>query len=310
LERMQGNQEVDVTRQDYLNDHNIALGAEHPRRMFLERADRDSAYDLRAEIEKNQPELENLNDFWYAQLSLISESLVEAGVYDHVVQEGVRRATGLQHFRAEYGILNTYEDGCRRLRELVDSLLPDLLIHFGFSEDTNTYLVVVDLAKFQTTSFTKQQTEAFCAPTYYLLQALNCDFTSIRMGHSFLVECQGVDFDHKQHFSAAKSLFSHLGDLYPINVLEIKYFHAGVFMLKITSDFKRLMPDILRRQDQLAFEAAGHHHLSEFTWETEPSTEAAILSTPNRYHTNIQNIQAALKIRYHNERTYALEPIE
>ena len=85
------------------------MGPEDPLRMKLTREEHAWAWDIKDCIEMLD-DLDNLCDFWYAQLAIVCQDNVE---------DAVRRAYGLQYFREEFKIRDTFEQGRHCMHQLV-----------------------------------------------------------------------------------------------------------------------------------------------------------------------------------------------
>lgn len=210
------------------------MGPHDPKRMALTREEKQWALDIK-DIVKMMPDLDNLSDFMYAQLALICEDDTE---------DAIRRAYGLQAFREEYNILDTYEDGCRCIRALV-GLFPEELLSFGFSHQGGTYVLVHDASKLKTTALdTPKKVETFFAASYYLHQAMIPDMASARKGIIVLVECSQFSFVQKQN-SNIQQLFSQLLSIYPFTG-SLRCYHTGLMFNLLASMLRSVLPPKLK----------------------------------------------------------------
>jgi phenylalanyl-tRNA synthetase alpha subunit len=154
------------------------LSRDDPRRMQVTMEERRWALEIKNSIQLIA-ELDNLSDYMYAQLAIITRGNVK---------DAIRRVTGLQHYRQEYNILDTLQDGCQQLLKLFD-LFPEQFLSFSFSESEGTYVLIHDATKFDTTALnTPEKVQSFMAAAYYL-EATKCpDMASIRRGSIVFVE--------------------------------------------------------------------------------------------------------------------------
>ena len=70
------------------------------------------------------PDLDNLSDLMYVQLAIVCKDNIE---------EALDRCYGLQAFREEYKMLDTYEAGRYYLKELI-KIFPTMFLNFAFAE--------------------------------------------------------------------------------------------------------------------------------------------------------------------------------
>lgn len=142
--------------EDFLPDK---MGPNSRYRMKLTSQEHEQALEIKQAIEAT-PELDNLSDFMYAQLAIVSEN----------VNDAMRRTSGLQCFREKHRILQTYEFGCRALQRHVESC-PLAFLSSGFNPDEGTYMLVQDAAKFDTSAITTDELRReFFAGQYYLVR--------------------------------------------------------------------------------------------------------------------------------------------
>lgn len=260
------------------------MGPDDPKRMALTREEKQWALDIKDLVEM-MPDLDNLSDFMYAQLALICEDNAE---------DAVRRAYGLQAFREEYNILDTYEDGCRYIRAMID-LFPEEFLSFSFSHQDGTYVLVHDASKLKTTNLTTpKKVEAFFAAAYYFHQAMIPDMESARKGTIVLVECSQYTFTQKQNFNIQKQLFSQLLSIYPFKG-SLQCYHTGLVFNLLASMFRSVLPTKLK--DKIKTGLILDQSLDAYY--LVPSVEAAAQRV-------IQRMEETLKKRHENLNTFVL----
>jgi hypothetical protein len=157
----------------------VALSLVDPRRMKLTQSEQEWALEVKT-LFKSMPDLEELSDFMYAQIALV--------VQKDDVEEAARRALGLQGFKQEYKILDTFEEGCRCFEKAIQ-LNPDYFLGYTFSEKEGTYVFVHDLAKLDASTFNTPEKVEDWLRLYYYLHTMHCnDLASIRNGVIVLAE--------------------------------------------------------------------------------------------------------------------------
>ncbi|CAB9516621.1 expressed unknown protein [Seminavis robusta] len=211
------------------------LGIDDPRRMQLTREELEWARDVKELIE-GYPELENLSDFMYAQLAIISRGDLE---------DAMRRAIGLQRFRQEYNIHDTQEAGIQCLQRMTQ-LFPRHLLSFSFSQIEGTYLLIHDLTKLDIDVLTTQaKVDSWMSASYYLHTVQCPDLATIRKGTIVLVECDGMSVSFKKDFRLYQDMFSQLVANYPF-VGQMRCFHTNTVFNLLASMFRKVLPSHLK----------------------------------------------------------------
>lgn len=260
------------------------MGMDDPRRMILTRQETTWALNIKHAIE-GTPELDNLTDFWYAQFAIICEDNIE---------EVVKRALGLQAYRQEYKILDTYNDANRRLRAYT-SIFPTTYLSFSFSPLVGTYIIVQDGTKLDTTLISSPaQEEDFFAGGFYLHALLGSDFESLRKGEFWIVETEGFYWTQKQNFKLMRRGFSELLTVYPFQAT-LKLFNAGIVFNTVFSCCRAILPKNIR--DRIEGGLTCDARLDSCF--LVPSLEAARQRLLSR-------IEITLTRRYDNEATFTL----
>ena len=279
--------EVDIVG-DERDEENLSsnTGPNDPARMQLTTEEPQWALDIKYVIE-NLPELDNLSDFWYAQLAIVCKDNVE---------DAVQRAVGLQSFRQEYNILETLHDGQRRLSDYV-RLLPQYLLAFSFSHQDDSYVVVLDWNKANFSSLSSvEKVNSFFAGAYYLHHALQPDIASIRNGCIALAECEGVEWSKKLDFKLLHKLASQMASFYPYKPV-VKHFHTGLVMNVLLSLTRQFLPGEFKEKLQTGFSC----HARLDTLFLVPTAEAAMERMLCRMH-------ESLKRRFEKSNAFSLLP--
>lgn len=187
------------------------------RRMTLLESEQACALNIKAAIEAD-PELDNLSDFWYAQLAIVNQYDLDTAK-DH--------ARSMQYFRQEYDIQDTIEDAKRTVWEFLN-LFDNWVLSFGYSTDSQCYVWIIDMAAIDKKALASEKAwQINLAGHYYLRQALNPDFLSIRSGISVVHECLGFKIEKYGGTNHAKRLCQEVVGPYPAIHCSIKFFHTG-----------------------------------------------------------------------------------
>ena len=259
------------------------MGPDDSRRMNLTDEEVDWALDIRDAIGM-MPELDAVSDFFCVQLALI--------VKDDV-GEAVERAMGLQAFKEEYNILDTYEEGSRCLRGLVH-LLPRMWLSFAYSHDDGMYVEAHDLPKFDVSLIhNPEKVRTFLAGIYYMHHAMNSDFAGIRKGTIVLVECEGFDWTKKATFNFQNRVFTELLSHYPY-CIEGRHYNTGAVFNIYLSMLRKLLPEKLKKTLQVGFQL--DERLDKYF--LVPTVEAA-------EERMLLRLEECLRRRYENIKAYS-----
>lgn len=138
-----------------VEDLSKVLTLDDPDRMKLTQQEHRQAMEIKAMVEMS-PDLDDLCDLMYVQLAIICR--------DNVT-DAAQRCYAMQHFREEYKILDTPQEG-RRYVEWLVRLHPKHICSFGFSETVGTNVFVHDPDKFDPKDLTSTA-EEFLKAMYY-----------------------------------------------------------------------------------------------------------------------------------------------
>lgn len=167
--------------------------------MRLTEEERGWALTIKRAVEEDE-ELRNLCDLDYVQYAIVTGG---------DVQDSLRRMRGLQVFRQEYGINDTFDQALEMIRAFLTQQ-PGLLLAVdkaktasqqgGEDEDADAhlhYLLVLDFAKInpKTIRLPRDKRDMLGA-FYYLHTATVAHPTAIRNGLLFIAECEGMTFDN------------------------------------------------------------------------------------------------------------------
>jgi CRAL/TRIO domain len=273
-----------LRRQEQEAESRPSMSQHHPNRMMITEEDREYALEIKSALQAS-PEVDCPNDFWCAQHAIIESNLSCA----------VDRALQLQHFREEYGIVDTYEFGSKCLKDLLE-LFPGIYMSFDFSESDGSYIIVSDLQKFDISALKNPRNDlVWIRATYFTYQIMCCDMESIRRGVHIIHECDGYDWKKNMSLNKWRQLYTELTANYPLKIGKLKNFHTGTFFNLLVSMFKRFMP--LEFQSQFKVGLVAEARLD--TLYNVPSLEAAQKRV-------LGSMQEALKKRYGYETSFSL----
>jgi len=212
--------------------------AHEPSRMHLTVEERLWALSIKQAIEE-EPELDNLSDFWYAQLAVVTlQSRSLTGL-----QDVVERAQILQAFRQEYKVIDTLGHAQRTLHEVM-KLFPRYFLCFYHDDQEGHFTYVVDSTKlsFKSHSSNDRALISFYCCMYYLLQAANPDFEATRAGISTMAECEGFNMTENFGNKFFVKIWTELLIAYPLQLISIKHFHTSMFKNLLLSMAKQFIP--------------------------------------------------------------------
>lgn len=261
------------------------MSFDDPRRMLLTQDELGWAFAIKGAVE-GTAELDNLSDFMYAQLAIICKDNLE---------DAVHRAYALQSLREEYGILESLKAGCQAVRDLV-KLQPGWLLAFYFDPTSYRYTVVDDNCCVDTTVVnTPDKVNRWFAGMYFLHHAGAPDLQAVRRGVNIMAECEGTDWTKKQNFGLIKDLNIQLCSIYPFTGPQ-NFYHTGIFFNVMLSIWKKLWP----KEERWRFKSGLICDCRLDTVCMVPTVEAGTQRL-------IAAMEAALKLRYANERAFSLE---
>ena len=263
------------------------LAQDDPDRMRITGQEYENAMAIKAMVEMS-PDLDNLSDLMYVQLAIVCKDNIE---------EVLDRCYGLQAFREEYKMLDTYEDGRYYLKELI-KIFPTMFLNFAFAELDGCYTLVQDIQKFDPTAFTTLRIETnFLIGMAYISPAFHPDIESIRKGHVAIAECQGMTL-RRDVMKFHSKFFSEFLSHYPF-IGHCRAFHTSSMVNVIVSMLRKILPKDVKDRFMVGFKYDGH--LADVL--LVPTTEVANQRT-------LQRMFDALKLRYHNEKRFQLSKIK
>lgn len=209
------------------------LGPLEDGRMELTPQELEWAWRLKQAIEPRS-EVDNLTDFWYAQLALQVQGNTEAGV---------DRALHLQLFREEYNILDTLEESRKMIPDIME-LLPGVALSLSYNHRDGNYVFVYDMGAFDFKKAlqTPENARVLLAGCYYICHALCPDLEAIRRGVIIIAECSGFDWSRNMDLAFIRKMWTELLVDYPMDYQKYKYFNAGFFINMINSLKMRFLP--------------------------------------------------------------------
>ena len=186
-------------------------------RMQLTQAQRNLAQSIKTAIELD-PDIDNLSDFWYAQLALVNGENVEAAL---------SQAGSMQYLRQEYKIRDTLADAKTTVLHYL-KMYENRILSFYYMPRTDSYFLVVDLAATDKNALTTNDGWMVnLAAQYYLRQALNPDFVSLANGCNVVYECQGFSWAKCGGVNDFVRLAREVIGPYPARTQNMVFYNAG-----------------------------------------------------------------------------------
>lgn len=285
LAEVQPKEEVTTEEKTFLDPADLSriLSHDDPLRMKLTKQEHDHAMAIKEGIE-GLPDLDNLCDLMYAHLALVCKGDVD---------DAVQRCYGLQQFRQEYDITDTYEQGSRYLKSTL-ALFPRQYLSFGFNEEEGTYIFVHDVGQFEPKAFTSpDMADDWLRMMYYNHMLFFPDMESLRKGIIIMVDCHGITMrrDVMKHIRAAfnqfLAYFPHSG--------QCRLFNSGTIMNVFAATLRKILPPEMKNNFCAGFQFDG--------------AMADVFLTPTMEEANqrmLRRMQHALQRRYENEKTFSL----
>ncbi|CAB9509461.1 expressed unknown protein [Seminavis robusta] len=122
-------------------------------------------------------------------------------------------------------------------------MMPRLILSFAYHRPSGGYVLVGDLQGYdQALLRTDDGWRKHICGTYYMLQAFNSDFASIRRGITIIVECDGITAAANLDFNVSKRLCTDIYAVYPFVTRQLKYFHGGLLSNLLLSFCRPLLP--------------------------------------------------------------------
>ncbi|CAB9501766.1 expressed unknown protein [Seminavis robusta] len=255
-------------------------------RMQLTHQEKTWALAIKEGIE-SEAEVDNLTDFWYAQLALICHD---------DVSNAIERAQQLQYLREEYNIVETYEFGRRCIHQAI-SLFPDYYLCLSFNHQDGNYVLVVDLTKLPMSTFrtNPNAVDIKVCEIYFMSHLMSPDFEAIRRGIICVAECEGYQMQH----DIGVGIWRRVWDMvvpYPLNLQKIKHFHTGVMSNIMVSMVRQFLPRSIKDRIEVGCLSEAGRLDGMYLM---PNKEAARKRTLSR-------LEDALQRRYNNEAAFKL----
>jgi CRAL/TRIO domain len=262
---------------------NVPMPPDDPRRMLLTIQERSCALKIKQIIESTTG-IDNLPDFWYAQLAII----------EHENYEGaIKRAKQLQSFREEYGLEDNFSEGQDILYKLV-KLFPRHYLCFSYSY--YSYAITVDLKGLDLSLLnTQDQMRTWLCACYYTCACICPDMDAIRRGVNSMVECNGFDMSLHIDLTTSRRIVDELLAHYPFRYQNAYFYHSGLSFNVLFGLIKRYLPESW--QQIFRFGCRGPMYLDEI--HMVPDVETSNQKT-------LQKLIEALRRRYKHEQEFSL----
>lgn len=282
LIQQEDNQDKSPFRSEEDLDRNLSL--DDPDRMKLTKRENDRAKNIKAAVE-SLPDLDNLSDLMYAQLAIVCKDDVE---------DAIHRCYGMQGFRQEYKLVDTYEQGCKYLKTTLQ-LFPEMFLSFSYSEHEGRFVFVHDAEKFEPKAFTTaDMADDWMRMCYYTHFIYFPDVEAIRRGIVIVCDCTGITM-RRDWLKLNQKLFDQFLSYYPHSG-QCRLFNTGPIMNIFASLLRKLLPEHIRDQFIAGYQYDGRLG-DDFLVPTVEIAHQRVLS----------RLQHALEQRYENEKLFSLK---
>jgi hypothetical protein len=242
------------------------------------------ALQLKAAVESS-PQLENLSDLQYVQFAL-----AHSGDMDKMLQ----RVEGLQEFRHEYKILNTFDDGMAVIFECT-KVHPFCLLSVAYDDVTENYGMIYDRSRIQLDIIkTHADWRKYLGQLFYVLHSLCPDPLSMRNGIFMIGEHGGMQRS-AMSIDKHRILWDHFLSHYPVFFRSIKAFHTNGFANLAYS----MMKLFLNREITDRIDVGCQFGTNIASLYLLPSPEMSVLRL-------VRRLEVFLKTRYQNEASFSL----
>ncbi|CAB9512890.1 expressed unknown protein [Seminavis robusta] len=254
--------------------------------MSITEAERAWALTIKEAVEAND-EIDNLSDFWYAQLAIVDHDNVDAAQ---------QHSAHMQAFRQEYDIRDNLEDAKSTVWEFLTLFDRPWVLAFSYSVESQSYIWVVDIAQIDKKDLvTNKQWRIYLAGLYYLRQALNPNLRAISTGISIIHECEGFDFGKMGGLEHVARMARELIGEYPARHYSLRFFHTGYFVNVMMSTIKRFLPKNMTERMEYGCSCDGR---LDQIWLV-PDAKTVL-------QRNYIRIMQTLQLRYENEARFSL----
>ena len=242
------------------------------------------ALELKAAVEASD-ELDNLSDLQYVQFALANKGNLS---------KTLERVQGMQDFRHEYQIHDTWEEGMALINGLTTAH-PFSILSVAYDDVTENYGLVYDRTRARFDHIRSQDEWRVALGAFYYLFNLLCpDPQSMRNGIFCIGECDG--FEHAQtSINKLRIIWDHLLAHLPVYFRSIKFFHTNVAANLSYSMLKLFMRKELT--DRIVVGCQFGINISSLF--LMPTPEVAVSRTLGR-------IEMFMKTRYQNEANFSL----
>lgn len=271
-------------------------------RMDLTAEERAWAKRIKAAVE-DTPELDNLSDYMYAQMAIVSR--IDDDANDDITNIALKlplilaRFQTMQNHKQESGVVDDYGQGYQMLDRLICHLVPGSYLDYSYHLRENAYVCTTSMTHFDMTVLADpEKFKHWLAASYYMFHAFNPDFEATRNGLIILAECEGYHWKGRDmvHTKAFRQWWEELALVYPLYVQKVKYFHTGLFLNLLLSTARRFLPAHVRRRMDIGCRSEAGR-LDEIFLQPNPDVANARL---------VGRLQEALQLYYRNEASFVL----
>ena len=237
---------------------------------------------------KESDHLKEISDFEYAHYALYTRGDVE---------QALERIEMMQHFREEYKINDTPEEGMEILLRFTREQQPWFMVSIDYSSTQGHFIYVYDYARLNPGVVKyPEDWRIFLGGMYYIYQLSQCNFMACREGIVHICECDSMS---NNNFNGEFMMqnWHHLMAHYPIVQKECSWLHTPLEGNLQHAFYKRLMgpmANIIRVGCH--FDGYDGRIDEMFKTPTEAIAEQRLLTRYLCY----------LRVRYHHQASYRL----
>lgn len=265
-------------------------------RLRLTKEERENALLIKRAVEA-VPELDNLPDLWYAQLSIFHMSDWFSIPVEENMEVILYAVHHLQIFRQEHRIVDNWNSGQRIMQQCID-FFPGKYLALSYSEKLGDYTLVVDASKLRKSVYKANPVafDIYLQSIYFLMQAANPDIEAMRRGLFCITECEGFDWREAFGVTQMRRIWDEICSVYPVLIQRIEHIHTGVLINTIISLVKRFVrPEIVDKFEMGSWSEVARLDEMYLT----PSLQAANKRL-------LDEVAESLHRRYTNEATFSL----
>lgn len=287
-ERQQRQEEATVAQRAQPQHRGLTLPPQNPDRdrlFHLSSEERRRALAIKAVVGSAE-DLEDLPDLQYVQFALAFP--------DSNLEVALDRVRGLQAFRHEYKISDTFEEGM----DLVSSFTqqhPNCLLSFAYDDESENYGLIYDRSRMDHQVLQADSNwRVFLGTAYYIFNSLCPDHHSMRRGIFLIAECEGTQ-SGRMSVDALQQCWYHFLYHLPIYYHSIRFFHTNTVANLSYQLMKPFMRDDVRNRITMGCQFGANLSSLYLLPTPEVATQRAL-----------ERFAGFMKTRYDNQTSYSL----